>query len=67
LYVGNIVLDGIRHANWDETITIKDFVSLYMGIPITLNIEMVLNRENFQSLNFCNRMFELILKILVRK
>jgi AcrR family transcriptional regulator len=67
LYVGNIVLDGIRHANWDETIAIKDFVSLYMGIPITLNIEMVLNRENFQSLNFCNRMFELILKILVRK
>ena len=67
LYVGNIVLDGIRHANWDETIAIKDFVSLYMGIPITLNIEMVLNRENFQPLNFCNRMFELILKILVRK
>jgi len=67
LYVGNIVLDGIRHSNWDETIAIKDFVSLYMGIPITLNIEMVLNRDNFKPLNFCNRMFELILKILVRK
>jgi len=67
LYVGNIVLDGIKHGEWDETIDIKYFVSLYMGIPITLNIEMVLNRENFQPVNFCNRMFELILKILDKK
>ncbi len=66
LYVGNIVLDGMNNGQWDKTIAIKDFVSLYMGIPITLNIEMVLNRESFQSDNFCKRMYNLILKILTK-
>ncbi len=66
LYVGNIVLDGMNSGQWDKTIDVKDFVSLYMGIPITLNIEMVLSRESFQSDNFCNRMYNLILKILTK-
>jgi AcrR family transcriptional regulator len=65
--VSKIISDGIALGIWDETISVEDFASLYMGIPITLNIELVLNKDNFERINFCKRMYELILKILVKK
>ncbi len=61
---GKIISDGIAFGTWDESVSVVDLSSLYMGIPITLNIELILNRENFQQENFCKRMFEFILKIL---
>lgn len=61
---GKIVTDGMDLGIWDESISVENFTSLYMGIPITLNIELILNRENFQHENFCKKMFELIIKIL---
>jgi AcrR family transcriptional regulator len=61
---GKIVSDGIALGIWDETVSVDDFSTLYMGIPITLNIEMILNRESFQHENFCKRMLALILKVL---
>ena len=62
--VGKIVSDGIAMKLWNEKVTVDDFTSLYMGIPITLNIEMVLNKDYFQPANFCKRMFDLIIRIL---
>ena len=62
--VGKIVLDGIAMQIWDEKISIQDLTDLYMGIPITLNIEMVLSKEGFEAPNFCKRMFDLIIKLL---
>jgi AcrR family transcriptional regulator len=64
---GKIISDGIAMGIWDETISVEDFSSLYMGIPITLNIELILNKDSFERINFCKRMYELILKILVKK
>ena len=64
---GKIVSDGIALGIWDESVSVNDFSTLYMGIPITLNIEMILNRDSFQHENFCKRMFALILKVLNRK
>ena len=64
--VSKIISDGIALGIWDETISVEDFASLYMGIPITLNIELILNKDNFERVNFCKRMYELILKILVK-
>ncbi len=62
--VGKIVSDGIALGLWNELISVGDFSTLYMGIPITLNIEMILNRNAFERVNFCKRMFELILNTL---
>ncbi|NOX84584.1 MAG: TetR/AcrR family transcriptional regulator [Chlorobi bacterium] len=63
---GKIISDGIAAGIWDKTISIEDVTTLYMGIPITLNIEMILNGEKFQYKNFCNRMYNLMLKILMK-
>jgi AcrR family transcriptional regulator len=66
-FASKIISDGIAMGIWDETISVEDFSSLYMGIPITLNIELILNKDSFERVNFCKRMYELILKILVKK
>lgn len=66
-FAAKIVSDGIAMGIWNEDISVEDFSSLYMGIPITLNIEMVLNKDGFERVNFCKRMFDLILKILEKK
>ena len=63
-FAGKIVSDGIAMNIWDENISVSDFTDLYMGIPITLNIEMVLRKDNFEEQNFCKRMMDLILKLL---
>ena len=62
-----IISDGIAMGIWNETVSVDDFATLYMGIPLSLNIEMVLSREKFEHKNFCKRMYDLILKILTGK
>ncbi|WP_456422536.1 TetR/AcrR family transcriptional regulator [Lutibacter sp.] len=59
-----IVAEGISNGLWNKNIDINDFATLYMGIPVILNIEMVLNKENFNHEEFCNRMFSLLERIL---
>ncbi|MCF6167667.1 TetR/AcrR family transcriptional regulator [Lutibacter sp.] len=59
-----IVAEGISNGSWNKSIDINDFATLYMGIPVILNIEMVLNKENFNHEEFCNRMFSLLERIL---
>jgi len=63
---GKIISDGIAEGIWDESVSVEDFTTLYMGIPITLNIELILNKENFHKDNFCIRMHELLMRILKR-
>lgn len=66
-FAGKIVSDGIAMGIWDENLSVEDFSALYMGIPITLNIEMVLEKNGVERVNFCKRMYNLILKILEKK
>jgi len=62
--VSKIILDGITIGNWDESIPVENMAMLYMGIPRSLNIELVLNDGEFYIDNFCSKMMQLINKIL---
>ena len=62
--VSKIILDGIAIGEWDESVPVENVAMLYMGIPVSLNIELILNGGEFYIDNFCNRMLQLILKIL---
>lgn len=62
--VSKIILDGIALGEWDEGVPVENIAMLYMGIPVSLNIELILNGGEFYVDNFCHRMLQLILKIL---
>ncbi len=63
-FIIKMVKDGIAESIWDKNINPEDVAMLYMGIPITFNIELVLNKNGLNVDNFCKRMFNLILKAL---
>lgn len=62
--VSKIILDGIAVGEWDESIPVENVAMMYMGIPVSLNIELVLNGGEFHIDNFCTRMMQLLLKML---
>ncbi len=62
--VSKIVKDGIAEGVWDKNVNAEDIAVIYMGIPITFNIELVLNKSGLNMNNFCKRMFALILRSL---
>ncbi len=64
-YFGKIIHDGIAIGLWDSALSVDNISSLYVGIPITMNIEMNLVPETFSSDNFCSQMFMLISRLLV--
>jgi len=64
--VSKIILDGIALGNWDESVPVENVAMLYMGIPVSLNIELILNGGEFHIDNFCHRMMQLLLKILTK-
>lgn len=66
MLVSKIILDGIALGIWDESIPVENVAMLYMGIPVSLNIEMVLNGGEFHIDNFCSRMMQLIIKMLTK-
>jgi AcrR family transcriptional regulator len=59
-----MVKDGIAEGVWDKNINPEDMAMLYMGIPITFNIELILNKNGLNLENFCKRMYSLVLKTL---
>ena len=59
-----IVAEGIEHGIWNKNIDINAFATLYMGIPVILNIELILNKETFTHEDFCKKMFALLERIL---
>jgi AcrR family transcriptional regulator len=62
--VSKIILDGIAEGIWDESIAVESVAMLYMGIPVSLNIDLILSNGEFHADNFCSKMLYLILKIL---
>ncbi len=64
-YFGKIIHDGIALGIWNSTLSVDTISSLYIGIPITMNIEMNLIPEIFSYDNFCSQMFLLISRLLV--
>jgi AcrR family transcriptional regulator len=63
-FIIKMVKDGIAEGIWNKDINPDDMAMLYMGIPITFNIEMVLNKSSLNMDNFCKRMYNLIIKAL---
>jgi len=63
-FVIKIVKDGIAEGVWQKDINPEDLAMLYLGIPITFNIEFILNKDKFVAENFCKRMYSLIIKTL---
>lgn len=63
-FIVKIVKDGIAEGLWNKNINPEEFADLYMGIPISFNIELVLNKSELNLEIFCKRMFSLVLKIL---
>ena len=64
ILVSKIILDGISAGTWDESIPVDNLAMLYMGIPVSLNIEMILSGGEFHVDNYCNMMMQLMMKIL---
>lgn len=62
--VSAIILDGVAIGKWDGNIPVEYIADMYMGIPSTLNIYLVLNQGNFQIDNFCEQTMMVLLKIL---
>jgi AcrR family transcriptional regulator len=63
--VAKIINDGIKEGIWNKNVFIEDVTTLYMGIPITNNIKLILFKQE-QSNDFCKRMmnlFELVLNV----
>jgi AcrR family transcriptional regulator len=63
-FIIKMVKDGIAEGVWDKKVNPGDVAIIYMGIPITFNIELVLNKSELNVDNFCKRMYALILKTL---
>lgn len=65
--IGKIIQDGIAAGEWDPAVQVENVTMLYMGIPITLNIEMVLNPNWIKTENFCRKMMALLTRVLEKK
>ncbi len=55
-YAKKIIQDGIVGGEWDNSLQVENVATLYMGIPISLNIELILNPYGVNTENFCKRM-----------
>ncbi len=66
-YFSKILIDGITLGVWDANLSVESVATLYMSIPLTLNIEMNLQAHKGFHHDFCERMFILIRKVLEKK
>ena len=65
--VSKILQDGIVEGVWDEKLRVENIAMLYMGIPISLNIELVLNPDGVNVDRFCKRMMVLLARVLEKR
>ena len=66
-YVKKILEEGMNINIWDSSLKTENIAMMYMGIPISLNIELILNIKGFKLENFCKNMFVLFERILTKK
>ena len=62
--ISKIIRDGMAEGLWNKKLSVDDIATIYMGIPITLNIELILNEDRFDMHGFCKRMFFLIQRMM---
>lgn len=66
-YISRIIKQGMNEGVWDKSLNVENVATLYMGIPISLNIEMILNPGAQKQEKFCENMILLIKKALEKK
>lgn len=66
-YISRIIQQGINEDIWDNFLNVENVATLYMGIPISLNIEMILEPGAVKQEKFCERMICLIKRTLEKK
>ena len=66
-YVSRIIKQGINEGVWDKSLNVENVATLYMGIPISLNIEMILEPGAVKQEKFCERMIGLIKRTLEKR
>jgi len=64
--VSAIVGRGIEDGIWKASLNVDSVATIYMGIPISLNIELVLNPDGVNTENFCRRMISVLVDGLKR-
>ena len=62
--VSKIIIDGINLGKWDKNVPVGDLAMLYMGIPVSLNIDLILSGGKININDFCRRMMQLLTRIL---
>lgn len=62
--VSKIFQDGIASGEWDPGLSVPALTTLYMGIPTSLNVELILNPDSIETENFCSKMMNLFRKVL---
>lgn len=65
--ISKIIQDGIVEGIWDPELRVENVAMLYMGIPISLNIELALSSDGINAENFCKRMEGLLKRVLEKK
>jgi AcrR family transcriptional regulator len=63
---GKIISDGMAQGVWNKNIAVEDVTMLYMGIPITHNINLILSKGKAYKRDFCNKMMLLFERILIK-
>ena len=63
-YISRIIKQGMNEEVWDKSLNVENIATLYMGIPISLNIEMILQSGTVKKEKFCAEMVALIKRAL---
>ena len=63
-YISRIIKQGMNEEVWDKSLNVENVATLYMGIPISLNIEMILQSGTVKKEKFCAEMVALIKRAL---
>ncbi len=63
--VAGIISDGIEQGIWDKHVSIEAVTLLYMGIPITHNINLILSNTKSQDKDYCKNMMSTFERILL--
>ncbi len=63
-YIQSIIKDGIDEGIWTEQYSLDDISTLYLGMPVMMNIRITLSKGKLPEDDFCDRMLPLFEKIL---
>ena len=58
--IEKVLINGVQEGVFDKNIDYKAFSLVYMGIPVAINVELLLNPENIDISNLCNRLLGLL-------